>query len=232
MLRRPNSIAVCLGIALSGWLVPSVRLLADEPVLAIVAADPPEQVAEPIRKALKSEAVSLANGKSPFFQFWLRKELPLEEKPSGGVLALDTIQEGIVLGVLKVNSERYDFRDEEIPIGVYVLRFGIQPEDGNHLGVAPTRTFALLSSANDDTKLDPVAHTDLMKAAAAVNAAMHPSNLNLQPVEQVDGKFPRLDERNDGQHKVVLLQFPARVSKSGDVTTVNVALVYDGTGQL
>jgi hypothetical protein len=176
--------------------------------------------------------VGLEDGNSTFFQFWFRKELPLAQPPAGGTLALDTLEEGTLLGVLKVNSERYDFRDEEIPAGIYVLRFGIQPEDGNHLGVAPTRTFAVMVPAKDDTQLEPVAHEELMKRAAVINAASHPSNLNLQPVEQADGAFPRLEERNDGAHKVLLLQFPARVGNSGDVTKLNVALVYEGTGQL
>ena len=122
-------------------------LLAQEPVrLTVAAADPPEEVAEPIRKVLNNQAASLANDESTFFQFWFHKELPLAQPPAGETLAIDTLQEGTVLGVLKVGSERYDFRDEEIPKGIYILRFGIQPEDGNHLGVAPTRTFALLNS--------------------------------------------------------------------------------------
>jgi hypothetical protein len=214
-------------------LASTASLQAQEPVrLTVAAAEPPEEVAEPIRKVLNKEAVSLANGESTFFQFWFRQELPLAQAPAGGTLALDTLQEGTVLGVLKVTAERYDFRDEEIPIGVYILRFGIQPEDGNHLGVAPTRTFALLIPAKDDTQLEPVAHDELMEAAAVINAAGHPSSLNLQPVEQANGEFPRLEELNDGQHKVLLLQFPARVDASGDATKLNVALVYEGTGQI
>ena len=35
--------------------------------------------------------------------------------------------------------------------------------------------------------------------------------MNLQPVEDVQGNFPRLEERNDGKHKCVLLQLPAKV---------------------
>jgi hypothetical protein len=226
-------IVACLAHAACDLVASTAPLVAQEPVrLAVVAADPPEQVAEPIHTVLNNEAVSLANDDSPFFQFWFRKELPLAQEPAGGTLALDTLQEGTVLGVLKVNAERYDFRDEEIPVGVYIVRFGIQPEDGNHLGVAPTRTFALLIPAEADKELDPVAHEELMKAAAVINAASHPSSLNLQPVEQAEGAFPRLEERNDGQHKVLLLQLPARVGTSGDVTKLNVALVYEGTGQL
>jgi hypothetical protein len=231
-MRCLTSIAVSLKVVLCLATL-ATPLAAQEPVqLTVAAAEPPEEVAEPIRSVLSSEAVSLANGESAFFQFWFRKELPLAQAPAGGTLTLDTLQEGTVLGVLKVNSERYDFRDEEVPAGFYILRFGIQPEDGNHLGVAPTRTFALLIPAKDDTQLDPVAHEELMKVAAVINAAGHPSSLNLQPVEQMDGEFPRLEERNDGQHKVLLLQFPARLDNSSDAATLTLALVYEGTGQL
>jgi hypothetical protein len=221
----------CLGLVYCCLAASTVPLLAEEP-LTVAEAAPPDEVAEPIRAVLNNQVLTLADDKSAFFQFWFRKELPLAEQPTGGTLALGTLQEGTVLGVLKVNSERYDFRDEEIPAGIYILRIGIQPEDGNHLGVAPTRTFALLIPARDDTKLDPVPHEELMKAAAVINAVSHPSSLNLQPVEQSDGAFPRLDERNDGQHKVLLLEFPARVSTSGDATKLNLAMVYEGTGQL
>jgi hypothetical protein len=232
-MRRPIPIVAGLAILSLGMVASTTPLLAQEPVrLAVAGADPPEEVAEPIRTVLNQDAISLTNGESTFFQFWFRKELPLAQPPASGTLALDTLQEGTVLGVLKVSSERYDFRDEEIPTGVYILRFGIQPEDGNHLGVAPTRTFALLIPAKDDTQLDPVAHEELMKAAAVINAASHPSSLNLQPVEQADGAFPRLEERNDGQHKVLLLEFPARLSTSDEVMKLNVALVYEGTGQI
>jgi hypothetical protein len=231
-MRSLNPIMVCLMIVLC-FTASITRLSAQEPAqLTVAAVDPPGEVAEPIRKILNNQAVSLADGDSPFFQFWFRKELPLAEQPAGGTLTLGTLQEGTVLGVLKVNSERYDFRDEEIPMGIYILRFGIQPEDGNHLGVAPTRTFALLVPAEADTQLEPVAHEELMKAAAVINAASHPSSLNLQPVEKVDDAFPRLAELNDGQHKVILIQFPARLSGSSDAMTLTLALVYEGTGQL
>jgi hypothetical protein len=233
LMRCPLPIVACLGLVACSLTASTTQLLAQESVrVTVAAAEPPDEVAEPIRKVLNNEAVSLADGEAPFFQFWFRKEIPLAQTAAGGTLALETLQEGTVLGVLKVGLERYDFRDEEIPVGVYVLRFGIQPEDGNHLGVSPTRTFALLIPAKDDKQLDPVAHAELMKSAAVSNAAGHPSSLSLQPVDQADGEFPRLGEFNNGDHKVLLLQLPARLGTSGDVARLNVALVYEGTGQL
>jgi hypothetical protein len=232
-MSRLAPIAVPVVLAVCGWITFSAELCAAEAAkLTVDAASPPEEVAEPIRAALDGKVLRLSEGGAPFFEFWFRKPLPLASQPAGGTLALGTIPEGTVLGVLRVNAERYDFRDEEIPPGVYIMRLGIQPEDGNHQGVAPTRTFALLIPATADATLAPLGHKELMKAAATINAAKHPSNLNLQPVDSAEGEYPRLGELNDGQHKVVLVQLAGRVGDSGEPSTLTFALVYEGTGQI
>jgi hypothetical protein len=229
---RCTRIAILLAVVACIAVGTPAILAADSAKLTVAAAKPPEEVAEPIRAVLDGNVYRIAADDKPIFEFWFRKELPLAEKPAGGTLDLTTMTEGTVLGAVRVTSEQLDFRSEEIPKGVYVVRLGIQPEDGNHLGVAPTRTFALLIPAKQDTKLDAVAHKELMKAAAVVNAAKHPSALNQQTVESSGGEFPRLEERNDGEHKVVLLKLPARLGSSGDKITLTFALVYDGTGQI
>jgi hypothetical protein len=232
-MKQLTLFSISVVLAASNCLFSSSTLLADEPAtLSIATAKAPDEVAEPIRAALDDKVLRLSSGDKPFFEFWFRKQLPLAKQPADGTLGLETIAEGTVLGVLRVNEERRDFRDEELPKGVYIVRLGIQPEDGNHQGVAPTRTFALLILAKTDTKLDPLPHKELLKAAATINAAHHPSNLNLQPVEKLDGQFPRLEERNDGKHQVVLLKLPAHVGETGPATTLTFALVYAGTGQI
>jgi hypothetical protein len=229
-MRLPTLIAVALTV--SGLLWHSAPLVAADAAKLTVATDKaPDEVSEPIRAVLDGKVLRLASDDKPFFEFWFRKDLPLAQKLEGGQLDNGTIPEGTILGVLKVNAQRRDFRNEEIPPGVYTLRYGVQPEDGNHLGVAPTRTFALLIPAKSDTKLEPIAHNDLMKAAAKINAVKHPSNLNLQSAPDQSGQFPRLTELNDGQNKPILLQFPANLESSGEKTTLTFALVYEGTGQ-
>jgi hypothetical protein len=208
-------------------------LFADEPTtLSVDTTKPPEEVAEPIRASLGDKALRLSTGGKPFFEFWFRKELPLATQPADGTLAPETLVEGAVLGVLRVDENRRDFRDEELPKGIYIIRLGLQPEDGNHQGSAPSRTFALLIPAKQDTKLDLLPRKELLKAAATTNAAHHPSNLNLQPVESTDGQFPRLGELNDGKHQVVFLKLPARIGENGEETALTFALVYAGTGQI
>jgi hypothetical protein len=224
---------IFLGVcAIVGHLLAPAALWAQAAKLAVTQAQPPKEIAEPIRAVLDSQVVRITTEDKASFDFWFRKELPLAEKPAGGTLALGTVKEGTVLGVVRVAGEHYDFRNEEIPPGLYVMRLGIQPEDGNHLGVAPTRTFAVLIPAKLDKKLDPIPHDALMKEAAKVNPVMHPSSLNLQPVEKAEGEFPRLEERSGGEHKVVLLKFPAAPGDSKEKTTLTFALVYYGQGTI
>src|SRR2546423_12988899 len=83
---------------------------ADAARLTVATADPPAEVAQPIRATLDGKVLRLATGDKPFFEFWLRKELPLANKPENGTLDPTTIPEGSVLGVLKVNVQRDDFR--------------------------------------------------------------------------------------------------------------------------
>jgi hypothetical protein len=227
MMTRTTSILV----AFAALLTPRL-LCAQAAKLTVTTVKPPAEIAEPIRAVLDDKALRIAADDKEAFEFWFRKELPLAEKPAGGTLGLSTMKEGALLGVARVVGEHYDFRNEEIKPGVYTVRLGIQPEDGNHLGVAPTRTFALLIAAKQDRKLEAIDHDALMKAAATNNAAKHPSNLNLQPAEKTDGQFPRLEERNNGEHKVVLLKLPAVVGNSEEKTSLTIVLVYDGQGTI
>ena len=129
------------------WSTTTPSLLADEPAtLSVATAKPPEEVAEPIRASLDDKVLKLSSGGKPFFEFWFRKALPLSTQPADGMLAPETLTEGAVLGVLRVDENRRDFRDEELPKGIYVIRLGLQPEDGNHQGSAPSRTFRPVDS--------------------------------------------------------------------------------------
>src|SRR4029079_7156140 len=99
---------------------------AEAATMKVADAKPPEEVSEAIRAALDEKSLTLSNGTQPFFEFWFRKQLPLAKSPAGGTLAVDAVPEGSVLGVVRVTGKRHDFRDEEIPAGVYIVRIGIQ----------------------------------------------------------------------------------------------------------
>ena len=218
------------------WFAPPA-VAADKPAgpatLTIASAAPPPEVAEPVGALLEPTVIRLADKDQPFFEFWFRKEIPLAEKPSDDASALAAVKEGTLLGVVKVGRQRYDFKDEEIPLGVYLLRLGLQPEDGNHQGTAPTRTFAMLLPADKDREANFLPeHEQLVKVSSTINAAEHPSILNLQPIEETKNNFPRLAEQGDGQFKVLCLRLPAKVEGRNEPVMLTFALVYEGKGNL
>ncbi len=225
--------SLAVGLAWAWILFGPGSLRAAEPAtLSVAKAAPPAELADGIRAVLEPNAICLGGKDKPFWEFWFRKEIPLAEKPQGEGLQATTIKEGTLLGALRASKERRDFKDLEIPPGLYVLRLGLQPEDGNHQGTSPTRTFALLVPAGKDRERDGFAkHDVLVKAASVVNTAKHPGILNLQPVQEKGGTWPRLGAHNDGKHKVLYLRLAAKVQGQSEPIVLVLALVYEGKGE-
>ncbi|MCH8968217.1 MAG: hypothetical protein IIA66_03755 [Planctomycetes bacterium] len=232
------------------WLAGNTRWLAAAVVLPLVcltakaedravtliatSAESPKEIAEPIRAVLQKSVLRLTDKDGPLLEFWFRQALPLSQAPVPGrfVFEFETLPEGALIGVLRVHKERRDFRDEEIPPGVYTLRLGLQPEDGDHLGTSPTRYFAVLSPSKLDRKLKGISgHDHLARISSKVNAAGHPSTMNLQPVRNKEGQFPRLAEHHQ-DHKLVYLQIPGRIEGQDKPVVLRFGIVYQGTGEI
>lgn len=222
-----------LAICLSLGLLPGAAAGEAEVTVEVLDESPPEEVSEAIRAELQEKAIQLRDADGPFFTFWLRKELPVKEKAQTEVEALKAIEGITLLGALKVHTQdRYDFRDDPIDKGVFVLRLALQPQDGNHLGTAPYDYFATLLRAKDDREVEGFSNHDVMIEEALENTvAEHPPVLSLQPVNSVEGEFPRLQEgHRASESKLVVLKFNAKAG--GDAFPLAVGLAYYGFGEI
>src|SRR5262249_21712282 len=109
-----------------------------------------------VRAVLADQGYRVVDGQGkPYAEIWLRKAVPASEKPAGpkGALLFPFLAEGELLGALRFPAEGHDNRDQTIAPGVYTLRYGLQPVNGDHLGVSPYRDYALLLPAVKDTAL-------------------------------------------------------------------------------
>lgn len=143
------------------------------------AAPPPVDVAPAIATLLAPDALKVDVGDVPI-QLWWVKTLPLETSPSGTPKWSD-VSEGTLVGVASVGGAWHDIRGYVLKSGTYTLRFVMQPQNGDHLGVSPNREFLLLAPAAVDTApgvTGAKGAVDLSKKA--VNRA-HPSALSLDP---------------------------------------------------
>jgi len=217
-------------VAIALWVQFGDYSRAADVSVKIADKEPPKQIAESIRKTLQPKAVLLLNGDTPAFEFWFGSEIPLKSKPASPDKALDAFQETALLGAVAVGRGQRDYKDNDIAAGVYTMRFGLQPQDGDHLGTAEYPYFAVLIPAASDTKPDGITTFKAMaKASGKDTSSNHPIILSLRPTASDSGDLPKLNEPAT-DHKSVRVKVPA---KSGDEkTSVVFELVYKGHGHI
>jgi len=117
-------------------------------------APPAEGVPAETAALLVEEGVAVKNSAGETVaEYWMRKTAFEGEGTSAFGVRFDTIPEGAFLGIVHYTEKGSDFREQSIAPGIYTLRYGLHPEDGNHMGVAPSRDFALLSPVAADTEV-------------------------------------------------------------------------------
>jgi hypothetical protein len=175
-------------------------------------AGPPEGASDALRTLLEPEGLRVKDpAGGTYVEFWVRKTIPTrsgaEETRS---VQLGGIAPDAVLGVIRYARPGSDFCGRPIPPGVYTVRYSIMPEDGNHMGVAPGRDFALLIPAALDP--DPAAslsYEELMERSRQASGSSHPAILFLVAPEP-DAGFPGIVRTRENYD---VLQV-----KSGDVS--------------
>lgn len=116
-------------------------------------AGAPEGAPEAAAAMVGEEGVSVNAGGKAVARYWGRKDA-FEGTPSAGFgIRYDNIPEGAFVALVHFTEQGHDFREQGIPAGWYTLRYALHPEDGNHMGVAPSRDFAVLTPADQDTDL-------------------------------------------------------------------------------
>lgn len=162
--------------------------------------DPPEAVAEPVRKLLAAEALAVRGEKDAIImRVWFRTAIPVKataDQVKNG-LTYREIPEGTVVGVIEFPHQFTDFRRQHIPAGAYTLRFAVQPDIGDHTGTAPHPEFCLMSAADKDKSVDPVAKKDLIELSSEINDGKHPAVLLLFPNYGKDDG-PKVVGKEDG----------------------------------
>ena len=115
---------------------------------------------------------------------WFAKELPLKDNFKPSLSVKYPFSPGELIGVLRIESKsKYtDFRGQELKPGVYTLRYGQQPEDGNHVGSSDLADFLLAVPAAADADPKPIKMFEsLNKSSAKASGSTHPAIFSLLP---------------------------------------------------
>jgi hypothetical protein len=133
---------------------------------------------------LAAEGVAVSLGGEKIAHLWMRKELQSASNPSSELgVTFGQIESGSFAGVVQFPKPWSDYKQNQIPAGVYSLRFWIMPADGNHMGVATYRDFLLVSSFDSETDpAEPMGLAELLQSSAEASGVTHPGVLALFPV--------------------------------------------------
>ena len=188
-------------------LVAAPALAVDHRVEKLDEAPPADALGAEIAGKLQTTGARVIRGTSrEAADIWLVKDLGVDPNAAtaGGVQY--PLQQGQLLGVVRYPREGSDFRDQDIPEGVYTMRYALQPVDGAHVGTFPTRDFILLSKAADDQTAAPVDTMTLVERSFDASETAHPAMLALLKLDEKAESYPGISHNEERDWWIVRLE--------------------------
>jgi hypothetical protein len=150
--------------------------------------------------------------------FWWVRSLPM--KPAASTWQ-GAVEEGTLVGAVRIGAESRDIRGRVVKPGVYTLRYGLQPDNGDHIGVSPFRDFLLLSPAAIDTEPGPRGHDGTIEISRQTIGGSHPGVWSIDPPVAAPAQQPLSLHKTDLGHEALIVDVatsgPAGVLKFGVV---------------
>jgi hypothetical protein len=170
-----KTLAVISFISMLGF----AALAADGPYQSAPAGGPPTEVAPAIAQALQKDGIKISNSGAAYCEIWFRTEKPSGAKTTEENVTLPFIPVGALVGVIRFDGKGADRRGQTIKAGVYTLRYGIMPINGDHQGAAPQRDFLLLTPASEDRDLNTTPGFEALVAMSRkASGTPHPAVLS------------------------------------------------------
>jgi len=215
---------------------------AKPPKYSLKAIPTPEGVEEPtLPKEIPAAFAGLLDPKGIrvevkgklLYDVWLRRELTLarparnEMSSEFGVLPL-----GEFVGVIRSNGREVDYRESPIDKGFFAMRYGMQPNDGDHLGTAPTRDFLVLTGFEDDEDTAPVSDMDdLAELSLMASSTDHPMILYLLKPEGEASAAARIVEHDEREEWILELTVSGRATDEEKAKSLRVGVVLIGISE-
>jgi hypothetical protein len=180
--------SVTSALALLLAVAPAVTPLTDKPAAELAAGIASELV--PVARVAVGGAT---------LDIWLVKAV------QGGGADWSAVESGTLVGAMRVGGAFKEIRGKVVKPGVYTLRYGQQPQNGDHLGISQFREFLLLSPAAIDADPKVLGFDGVVAVSKEVIGTAHPASLSLDPPQDAPGA-PLSVYKNELGHEGVVLQ--------------------------
>lgn len=200
MNRWTFTVASCLALIAS-------RFVAAEEGKLTAVEKTPAGLADKVAAALYGKGQQIEAGGAVIGSVWLVKSLDTKPDFKASSNVKYPLAPGQLVGALEVvkKSEFTDFRGQDVAAGVYTLRYGQQPVDGNHVGTSELYDFLLAIPAKLDTDPATLKMSEAMhKLSAKTAGSNHPAIFSLLP-PKADEKTPALVHDNGKEFWILSL---------------------------
>ena len=197
-----------------------IGITASNPVLEVLEEEIPEDVSRQIRSILEKKLFRVRIIRDSTAEFWFREKIPLITGRQGSLgINFGALEQGTLLGIVRFSSQWMDYKNKPVKAGVYCLRYGTQPADGDHTGSTFYRDFLLLLPAAMDQEV-ALAPEHLLELSQQGSGTTHPIVMALFPVWELPDQNSVLKNELDQ---------PILVFKRDDLT---LGIVLSGHGEL
>ena len=188
----------------------SVFLLVRAQLLTVntVAAPAPEDLAPAIKAQLQTTGTKVTFGGSTV-EIWWANAVAVTAPGEGW----SNVESGTLVGAVRVTGSFKEIRGKVVKPGVYTLRHGQQPQNGDHLGISPFREFLLLSPAAVDREVKVAGFDGAVALSKQTIGTSHPASLSLDPPEEAPGAVLS-GYKNESGHDGVVFE----IKQSGGAT--------------
>lgn len=174
---------------------------------AITAVPVPSEISSAIRTVLAPVTISVTGPSGPFCEIWTRASIPAASQPNSALgVSYGTLIDGEIVGAIHFDGPVKDFRNQPVKPGTYIMRYALQPVDGNHQGVSDYRDFFLLTPPDQDTSAANLADNDMYTLSRKATTTGHPSVWSLVPTDSAPTLLPGTKQDSDENFWAVYFQ--------------------------
>jgi hypothetical protein len=228
VLRRTAMLSTLIAALVLTGEVPAPRAAAAGPyTLEKVFQAPPEEVPQAIRETLDPVALRVNAAGGALCEIWLRKALPVAPSPAHELgVGYGQIAEGTLIGVVRIDTQTFDYRQQKLKPGTYTLRYALALADGNHLGIAPLRDFVVLSPVALDASPAGITREAAFINSRKTTGTNHPSVWSLAAADEKPSPAPAIKHFDDAD--VWVVTFRIGLAATSGSSTLDMALVIAG----
>ena len=193
-----------------------------QPTVTPLPEKPPSQFAPSIAAVLQQSGTKAIVGGATLDIWWVHAIALTADGPGWS-----NVESGTLVGALRVSGAYKEIRGKLVAPGVYTLRYGLQPQNGDHLGISTFREFLVVSPATVDTDPKALGFDGVVALSKQVIGTSHPAGMSIDPPEDAPGALLST-YKNESGHDGIVFEVPRSLNGKA-AGTVKFGLIVSGT---